>query len=155
MARDDHERRRALRTREEVVKVFIFLALTIGFGYMVGHSDSRVEVQKEKVEVVKSVEVPGPTITKNVLPTSCKRLIDLSKQRTDAAKSIDNHGAAQLDILSDARSELAGGQNASKLNLIETRQRQLLGQTVGNVLTISQTETEYKKVLVDCERDSK
>lgn len=138
------------------MKWLALAAVVFAMGWSVGHDGREVDVREVKVPgPTKTVEVPSPPSTVNVMPESCKTAVSLGARRVAAAETIDRSSAAQLDIISLVRVQLAGDRNVNELNKLETRQRTLQGVTVAAVFEISKTDVDYKKAVDKCNQEMK
>ena len=136
--------------------IVICVSLSVFF-FLVGLTAPQrhdVRVEKKEVIVVKTKDVPGKTVMVPLVTESCKRMLSLAARRANAAEMIDASSAAQLDIISKARQAVAEG-NSAMLNDLDTKQRQLQGQTIHWVLEMSTTKDEYTLAKQLCDKETR
>lgn len=136
-------------------RTWLAVLIIFSVGWWFGEAAApQVRIEKHMVTKTKTVKTKGDTVYQKIYPDSCKKAVVLAARRANAAEMIDAASAAQLDIISKARTAVAAG-NSKALNDLDTAQRKLQGETVKWVLEMSGTKEEYKRVLAECEQETR
>lgn len=135
------------------MRLAIVLALVFGVGSCMGSRTNETEIDYIEVPRTKIVEVPAEApVSVAVMPEACASALEYGRSIAVAAELNYKLSDVQLDIISLTRSLLAQGKNTAPA---EERQRDLQGDTVGNLSDLEESFYFFEKYRIECEDELK
>jgi hypothetical protein len=128
----------------------VLIAFLLGscMGGMTASPDVEFVEIRQPAETV-TVE-PEPLPAEVVHPQSCKDAMRYAERMADEAEQMFALGDRQLDIVSQARLQLADSASLAK---VEEAQRDLRSDLIGNLSKLSEATYSYEQAAAECKKE--
>ena len=131
------------------MRALVALVVAFVLGILVANATHTPEVDFVEVPKTKTVREPAPDpIEVTVVPEACIEAVKFAKEIADAAGRMYAYSDEQLAIISLARKTLADG---GDLSVAENRQRDLQGDTVGDLYSVEEALYNFEMTYEECE----